>query len=286
MDSSGETCTLTNFKLESGIVLPKVDIRYRVYGELNEKKDNTMIICHALTGNASIESWWGEMLGENKPFDPKKYYIICANIIGSCYGSTGPTSINPKTGKKYRSDFPVISVRDNVIANHKILEEKGISKINCVIGGSLGGMQALEWLLLYGKNEIKKGIILSCGAYHTPWQIAWNECQRDSIMNDPNYTKGVPFNGLSLARKIAMITYRSYTGYHNKFELDNEERNVQTYLKYQGEKFNSRFDSDSYIALTRMMDTHNVGRNRGGYIVLYIIIIYFIVIESIRINRE
>lgn len=144
--------------------------------------------------------------------------------------------------------------------------------MKCIIGGSLGGMQTLEWLLEYG-NEIDKGIILSCGSYHTPWQIAWNECQRDAIMNDENYNNGnyndnkKPEKGFSLARKIAMITYRSYGGYYKKFSIDDNKRNVKTYLKHQGEKFNDRFDANSYIALTYMMDSHNIGKNRNGYIV-------------------
>lgn len=235
----------TPFTLENGTILPQVQLRYQTYGTLNEQtRDNVIVICHALTGNASLHSWWGDLLGPNKAFDTNKYFIVCCNILGSCYGSTGPQSINPNTGQPYGKDFPDISVQDTVrIQLEMLINELQISSIHTVIGGSFGGMQAMEFAVQAGSSYsvtttntahqnkyyfnpkdsmtplVRTVIPIACGASHTAWQIGISETQRQAIYADPNWsTNGLEATrGLAVARQIGMVSYRTPKGYRNKF---------------------------------------------------------------------
>ena len=293
MDDSGLTFTTKELQLDCGETLVDAQLRYRSWGTLNEKKDNAIVVCHALTGNAALDDWWGSFLGDGLPFDTSKYFIVCSNLLGSCYGTTGPTSINPATGEKYGPDFPLVTVRDAVRLQKLMLrEQEGVKSVKCVIGGSLGGMQTLEWLFddndpLHQEGDapyVRSAIPMACGLYHHTWQIATSELQRQALYADPNFLNGnyekQPATGLSLARQIAMVSYRSHQAYDDKFgrrrvnEAGDEVEevgesldapfSVEKYLTYQGEKFISRFDANSFLTLTRLMDTHNIGRDRGN----------------------
>jgi len=296
MDDSGLTFTAQQYELESGTTMQEVDLRYRTWGTLNEAKDNAIVVCHALTGNAALNDWWGSFLGEGLPFDTSKYFVVCANLLGSCYGTTGPMSINPKTGQNYGPDFPLVTVRDAVRLQKRMLREgEGVKSVKCVIGGSLGGMQSLEWLFSDnddGHHEgdvpyVRSAIPMACGLYHHTWQIATSETQRQALYADPDFNDGYykqdkpPVRGLSLARQIAMVSYRSHTSYDHKFgrrrvldgtEVEESDApldapfSVEKYLTYQGEKFVTRFDANSFKTLTHLMDTHDIGRGRGGVI--------------------
>jgi len=267
MDSSGETYTfLGDFPLESGGALRDAEVRYRTWGTMNAAKNNILVVCHALTGNASLDTWWGGLLGPGKAFDTNKYLVVCANVLGSCYGTTGPTSVNPLTGEKYGSDFPKVTIRDTVRLHMSMLREGlGVKGVHCAVGGSLGGMQVLEWLLCGAPDFVHSGFAIGCGAQHTAWQIAISETQRQAILSTPED----PARGLAVARMIAMVSYRTQMAYDRKFGRDKQDGKgdkwkVQSYLEYQGAKFLSRFDPESFVALTKLMDTHDVGRGRGG----------------------
>ncbi|KAF0153476.1 MAG: homoserine O-acetyltransferase [Ignavibacteria bacterium] len=271
------------FQFESGAVIPSVNIAFETYGKLNDEGTNAVLVCHALTGDAHASSynylqgragWWDGVIGKEKAFDPDKYFIVCSNFIGSCYGTSGPASINPSTNKKFNLTFPQMTVRDMVNLEHKLVSHLGIKKLLSVTGGSLGGMQSLEWALLY--PELVESIIpIACGAQHSAWAIGLNEIQRKSIIDDPqwnggNYTEQ-PVNGLSSARMLAMMTYRSNENFENRFarNLRNDSRKtpfyeVESYLHYQGHKLASRFDANTYIYITRAMDSHDVSRGRGS----------------------
>lgn len=286
------------FVLENGDEIQDVQLRYMTYGTLNEKKDNVLVVCHALTGNASLHSWWGDLLGPGLAFDTEKYFIVCSNILGSCYGSTGPASFKngTKRGEKYGISFPDVSVQDTVrLQLHMLRDDLKVNSIKCVIGGSFGGMQAVEYAAQAGKIDspfavddtqgraapfVRSVIPIACGAAHTAWQIAMSEVQRQAIYMDPKWNNGAPSmedpprNGLSVARQIGMISYRTPGGYQSKFGRNVREPEpaygskakweVKSYLEYQGYKFLSRFDPITYLKLTEQMDTHDVGRNRGG----------------------
>jgi len=271
MDASGEDFFMDDFKTELGFTFPSLRVKYKTWGTLNEKGDNAMIICHALTGNADVASWWGGMLGEGYPFDTSKYFIVCANLLGSCYGSTGPNDVNPLTGYTFRGNFPVCTVRDNVRAQHALYRHLGINEVACAIGGSLGGMQVLEHCIM-GREFIKSGIAMVTGGFQHAWNIGISEGQRQAIYADPNYNNGDwavhPDRGLAVARQTAMITYRTHNAYATKFgrERRNGYFEVENYLHAQGKKIKERgFDAGAYLALTRTMDTHDVARGRGDY---------------------
>jgi len=292
MTDDGATFAQKDFILESGSVLTQAELRYQTYGQLNEAKDNIIVVCHALTGNASLHSWWGGLLGENKAFDTSKYLIVCCNILGSCYGSTNPQSINPETNAPYGKDFPDISVKDTVkLQLNLVKEELGASSIKCVIGGSFGGMQTMEFAVQGGISGgefvsddgspfVRSVIPIACGASHTAWQIAISEVQRQAIYADPKWESD-PFKatkGLEVARQMGMISYRTAHGYNSKFGRDvrNDEGNksnnygsntlwqVKSYLEYQGIKFIDRFDPITYVKMTEQMDSHDVSRGRGS----------------------
>lgn len=279
LDASGEIAVVEDFVLESGYRLKKTETCYKTYGTLNESGNNVIVVNHALTGNADLEAWWGALLGPGKPMDTNKYFIFCANVLGGCYGSTGPGSIDPDTGKKYGLTFPKVTIRDMVQLQAEVLLQLGVKEVQCVIGGSMGGMQALEWAASVVKPKAKSFISLSASGRHSAWQIGISECQRQAIYADPLWNGGdyppesPPVTGVAVARMMAMVTYRTHPAYAGKFGrsvvTDSQSQrvfNVESYLRYQGKNFNTRkFDACSYVYLTQAMDSHDLERGRGEY---------------------
>lgn len=275
MNSEGDVFTFAGkFQLDSqDCYLLNPQVKYRTYGALNTEKTNGFVVCHALTGNAALDSWWGDMLGPNRLFDTTKYFIICMNVLGSCYGTTGPTSVNPETGLVYGSSFPQITIRDSVRLHLACVQQGlGVRQLVCVAGGSLGGMQSLEWACLAPKNYVLSVIAMCSGVRHTAWQIGISECQRQAIYADPRWLggkyleqhKAPPFAGLSVARQMAMVTYRSASAYAEKFgrKRDSEGYEVEAYLRYQGKRFTQRFDPLSFVRMTELMDTFDLFAGR------------------------
>lgn len=261
------------FVTESGFRFENPEVAYKTWGTLNESRDNVVLICHALTGHAAADEWFPGLFGEGRVADCSKNFIICINVPGSCYGSLGPWSVDPKTGEPYRSAFPEITIRDMVRFQQQVLDQLGIRGIELVIGGSLGGMQALEFSVM--DRRIRSAVLIAMGKAHTPWAIGISHAQRAAITSDIKWKQGNydredgPFNGIAAARMMAMITYRTPGDYNLKFgrKLQNEDGQfqVESYLNYQGEKLAKRFDALSYIILTRAMDTHDISRGRGRF---------------------
>ncbi len=255
------------FELECGRSLTELVIAYCTYGKLNEKKDNVIWICHALTANADVADWWSGLVGKNKIFDPERYFIVCANMIGSCYGTTGPTSVNPLTNQPYGKVFPLVTIRDMVRAHQLLKKHLDIEKIHLVIGGSMGGQQALEWCISQ-PDAFEHLCVLASNAHHSPWGIAFNEAQRMALMADPTFPDHPDggHNGLEAARAIAMLSYRSYYTYQNtQAEVDHsllDDFKASSYQRYQGLKLRKRFNAHAYYTLSKAMDSHNVGRKR------------------------
>jgi len=264
--------------LESGQKLGPITLAYETYGKLNSGKSNAILILHALSGDAHAAGfhqgqekpgWWDSMIGPGKAFDTNKYFVICSNIIGGCQGSTGPASINPKTAKPYALDFPFITISDMVNAQRCLIDYLGIDKLLCVVGGSMGGMQVLQWVASY-PERLRSCIPIATALKHSPQQIAFDEVGRQAIMADPDwrngdyYSQGQPEKGLAVARMIGHITYMSDqsmeekfsrklkdTGYSFKFNADFE---VEGYLRYRGDNFVKRFDANSYLYITKALD--------------------------------
>lgn len=258
-----------DFKLENGQSLHDIQITYHTAGELNEAKDNVIWVCHALTANSDVAEWWPNMVGDGLLFDTSKYFIICANFLGSCYGTTGPLSINPETDKPYYHDFPLITIRDMVKAHELLRKHLNISKIFMITGGSIGSFQALEYSIMF-PSVIENLVFIVSGAFASPWNIAINESQRLAIKADQTFkekTEKAGLSGLKAARSIALLSYRNAATY-NKTQHDPEEKlgdfRAISYQQYQGDKLVKRFDAFSYYSITRSFDTHNVGRNRDG----------------------
>lgn len=283
--NAGRRYDVANFALESGIVLPSVSLHYNTFGTINKDRDNVIVICHALTGNSRVDQWWERLIGPGMALDTSKYFVVCCNMLGSCYGSTGPTSIDPVTRRPFGMDFPSITIRDGVRLQLKLLRDHlNVRSIESVVGGSMGGMQAMEMAIISNEdlsqnleeksNFIRSALFICCNAKHSGWQIGISELQRQAIYSDPNWKNGrysseePPTIGLSLARKMAMLFYRSATSYETKFgrEINHTsgQYQIQSYLQHQGKKFLSRFDALTYVKLTELLDTHDVGRNRGG----------------------
>ena len=294
------------FELESGNHLSSVQVAYQTYGTLNSDGTNAILMCHALTGNAhaagvldeeefdinsnpdllnkysSINKgkpgWWDNLIGDDKLFDTKKYFVISSNILGSCYGTTGPVSIKNIFNRNFGMDFPAVTVRDMVRLQKELIDHLNVKKLVTVVGGSLGGMQVLEWAIMY--PEFLNSIIpIATSAQHSPWAISLNETSRHAIKNDPKWMSGnyksQPYNGLALARKIAMISYRSMESFEQKFSRERKDESsskldsenifqIESYLNHHGDKINQRFDANTYIYLSHAMDLHDVALNRGS----------------------
>jgi len=256
------------FQLERGGTLPSVTLRYAVYGDLKRHADRVVLVCHALSGSARVADWWGEMFGQGLPFDIDRCCIVGVNIIGSCYGSTGPTSINPETGQAYGPDFPVVTVGDSVRAQALLLSHLGVERLHAAVGGSIGGMQALEWALRY--PERIGNVVLIGTAPLNAMGLALNHLQRQAIWNDPQYNGGrydhQPAQGLGLARALAMCSYKSSElfdeRYGRKPNRNGEDPftsmaarfDVGGYLDHQEEIFVKRFDANTFVTITRLMD--------------------------------
>ena len=258
------------FELESGETLSSFQLKFTTVGNLNEERTNAVWVCHALTGSADFTDWWGGLFSADGPFDPAKHFIICANILGGCYGSTGPLTNLPNSTRPYFHDFPVLTNRDVVRAFDLLRQELKIRKIHTLIGGSLGGQQVLEWSIL--QPQIFEHIIpIACNAFHSPWGIAFNEAQRMAIEADSTWKEEdarAGLEGLKAARAIGMISYRHYNTYGEtqaeKTSAKTDEFRAATYQRYQGEKLAKRFNAFTYWLLTKMMDSHHLGRKRAG----------------------
>lgn len=258
------------FTLESGKKLRNLDIAYTAHGTLNAKKDNVIWVCHALTANSDVFEWWKGLFGENNFFNPKEHFIICANIIGSPYGSTNPLSENPATGLPYYLSFPQFTVRDLAKAHQVLADHLKIEHVSLLIGGSLGGQQAMEWAII-DAERIKKLTLIATNAQHSPWGIAFNESQRMAITTDRTFYANTPeggMKGLKTARSIALLSYRTCETYSSTQLEANPDKiddfKASSYQNYQGKKLVSRFNAYSYWYLTKAMDSHNVGRNRSS----------------------
>jgi len=257
------------YQLERGGALPSVTLRYAVYGNLKRHADRVVLVCHALSGSARVADWWGEMFGPGLPFDTERCCIVGVNIIGSCYGSTGPTSMNPATGKPYGPDFPLVTVGDSVRAQAQLLDHLGVKKLHAAVGGSIGGMQAIEWALRY--PERVRQVELVGTAPLNAMGLALNHLQRQAIWNDPQFNDGwyteQPARGLGLARALAMCSYKSADlfdeRYGRKPNRNGEDPftsvkarfDVGGYLDHQEEIFVKRFDANTFVTITKLMDT-------------------------------
>ncbi|HAJ37671.1 MAG TPA: homoserine O-acetyltransferase [Chloroflexi bacterium] len=279
------------FPLESGETLQPVTLAYETYGALNADRSNAILICHALSGGAHAAGeldgdptrlgWWEETIGPGKAFDTDRFFVICSNVIGSCYGSTGPASINPATGKPYGLNFPVVTIGDMVRAQVKLIDHLGIERLLCVAGGSMGGMQVLEWAA-HHPQRLRAAIPIATTAHHSPMLIAFSEVGRQAIYADPAWNHGAyydtaqkPDAGLAVARMVGHITYLSEESMHLKFgrRLQGHEKygyefetefEVESYLKYNGHKFTQRFDANSYLYVTKAMDYFDLTQPTGS----------------------
>jgi homoserine O-acetyltransferase len=259
-----------SFKTETGAEFPEIEIAYNTWGKLNSKGDNVIWICHALTANSDVESWWPGMVGSGLLFDPDKYFIVCANVLGGCYGTTGPATVNKLTGKPWLRDFPFITIRDLVNVHEILRKHLGIQKIHTIIGASIGGYQALEYSIMF-PDLIERLVVLASGAKQTPWALAFSESMRLAMEADHTFVDGEPDGGkkgLKAARSIALISYRTMSAYNQTQQEDDDEKltsfKASSYQAYQGDKLVKRFNPYSYWCLTNLSDTHNLGRGRGG----------------------
>ena len=276
--------------LDCGIQLDKFDIAFETYGKLDQNKTNAILVFHALSGDQFVtginkvtgkDGWWNLVVGENKPIDTNKYFVICANVIGGCMGSTGPKEICKETGKPYGLSFPVITIKDMVKAQAYLLDHLGIKKTLSVLGGSMGGMQTLQFCSIFPDRTFT-AVPIACAASHSAQNIAFNELARQAIMADPEWDSGnyissgkVPRKGLAIARMAGHISYLSEQGLQNKFGRKLQEDQglqfsfdadfqVESYLKYQGYSFVDRFDANSYLYITRAMDYFDLYKENNG----------------------
>jgi homoserine O-acetyltransferase len=277
-------------RLDCGIDLAPFQIAYKTYGTLNADKSNAILICHALTGDQHVANthpvtgkpgWWQTLVGPGKPLDPDRYFIICSNVLGGCMGSTGPASTNPATGHPWGLDFPVITIPDMVRAQAMLIDRLGIQKLFCVVGGSMGGMQTLQWTVAY-PERVFSALAVACATRHSAQNIAFHELGRQAVMADPDWLHGRyfdegahPHRGLAVARMAAHITYLSDAALHRKFGRRMQDRElptfsfdadfqVESYLRYQGSSFVERFDANSYLYLTRAMDYFDIAADHDG----------------------
>jgi homoserine O-acetyltransferase len=260
------------FTLESGVTIHGYHLAYTTLGTLNHKKDNAVWIFHALTANSDASEWWPGLVGEGKLFDPSLYFIVCVNMPGSCYGSSGPLEIDPGTNQPYYHTFPLFTTRDMVRSYMPLKNFLGIERIQIGIGGSMGGQQLLEWAI--EEPDLFRYIFpIATNAQHSPWAIAFNASQRFCIETDPTWKTNEPeagLEGMKAARSVALLSYRTYDTYKlGQAEVTNEKIshfNSESYQRYQGEKLAKRFNAFSYYSLSKSMDSHNVGRGRGSVI--------------------
>lgn len=260
-----------DFQLELGGVLPCMEIAYHTFGRLSESRDNVVWVCHALTADSNVADWWPHTVEQGGFLDPEKYFIVCANILGSHYGSTGPLSKDPATGEPYYGDFPKLTVGDWVEAHRLLASHLGIGKIHALVGSSVGGFQALEWLARE-PDRFSKNILIATAPEATPWAIAIDETQRMAIKSDSTYGErrsDAGAKGLAAARALGLLTYRGGEGY-NRTQRDEasecipDEHRACTYQRYQGAKLVKRYNAYSYVSILDAFDTHNIGRGRGG----------------------
>jgi homoserine O-acetyltransferase len=279
-------------KLDAGVSLSPFQIAYKTYGMLNADRTNAVLICHALTGDQHVASmhpvtgkpgWWETMVGPGKPIDTERYFVICPNVVGACMGTTGPASINPRTGKPWGLDFPVITIRDMVRAQAMLLDALGIESLFSVAGGSMGGMQVLQWAASFPRR-VFSALPIACSTRHSAQNIAFHEVGRQAVMADPEWRGGRyliestnPRRGLAVARMGAHITYLSDPALHRKFGRKFQDRDnptfsfdadfeVESYLRHQGSSFVERFDANSYLYLTRAMDYFDLAADYGGVV--------------------
>ncbi len=257
------------FELESGVVLPELEIGYHTYGTINEARDNVVWACHALTANSEVLDWWPGLFGADCAVDPEKHFIVCANILGSCYGTTGARSVDPRTGEAYGLDFPLVTIRDLVKAHDQLRQHLGIERINLCIGGSCGGHQVLEYAL-FQPELIDRIAMLVTSARESAWSIAIHEAQRMTLEADPTFTENIDkaaAAGLRAARGNALLNYRTSEAYVNR-QTDEDERleafSAGSYIRYQGKKLERRFYAHCYFHLLKTLDTHHLARNRGS----------------------
>lgn len=260
------------FALEAGGMLDQLTIAYHTYGKMNEDRSNVVWVCHALTANSDVRDWWPHTVEEHGFLNPDKWFVVCANIIGSPYGTTSPLSVNPATGAPYYDDFPLVSIRDIVRAHRLLADHLGIGGIYALVGSSVGGFQALEWVA-QEPERFKKLVLLATDAYASPWTIAIDETQRMAIRSDSTYgdkNTDAGRAGLAAARAIGLLTYRGGSGYnisqreHPGFNVFSDEHRPCSYQRYQGEKLCRRFNAYCYMSILDSFDTHDIGRDRGG----------------------
>ena len=276
--------------LDSGSVLRELQVAYQTYGELNAEKSNVVLICHALTGDQHVANvhpvtgkpgWWERMVGPGKPIDTRRYFVICQNVLGGCMGTTGPASTNPATGHPYGLDLPVLTIADMVRAQAMLLDRLGIDKVLCVLGGSMGGMQVLQWAVDY-PDRVVSAIPIAAGARHSSQNIAFHEVGRQAVMADPDWRGGKyleaetsPRKGLAVARMAGHITYMSDQALHRKFGRNLQDRDkrtftfdadfqIESYIRHQGSTFVDRFDANSYLYVTRAMDYFDIAADHEG----------------------
>ncbi|PSQ78129.1 MAG: homoserine O-acetyltransferase [Bacteroidetes bacterium QH_7_62_13] len=275
-----QTVRISTFTLESGTTLREVPVAYQTWGTLNAAGDNAVLVCHALTGRPDVTDWWDGLLGPNRALNPTEDFVVCLNVPGSPYGSVSPVTRNPATDNPYGADFPAFSIRDTVALHRRVLDKLGVQQVACAIGGSMGGMQVLEWAFettAGGAPFVRALVPVAVGGRHTAWQIGWGETQRQAIYADPKWRDGryppddPPTQGLATARMMAMVSYRSHASFDGRFgrdvmpEKEGMPYAVESYLRHHGEKLVGRFDPNCYVHLTQQMDTHDVARDRGDY---------------------
>ena len=276
-------------RLDGGVLLSPVEIAYETYGTLAADGGNAILICHALTGDQHVASnhpitgkpgWWTRMVGPGKPIDPARHFVICANVLGSCMGSSGPATVNPATGAPWGMSFPVITIRDMVRAQAMLLDHLGVQRLKAVVGGSMGGMQALSWPATF-PDRVEAAVVIASTARHSAQNIAFHEVGRQAVMADPRWNGGAyyegepPASGLAVARMAAHITYLSEAGLTEKFGRKLQAREaktfgfdadfqVESYLRHQGLSFVDRFDANAYLYITRAMDYFDLAEEHGG----------------------
>lgn len=258
--------------LESGAVLAEVEIAYDTFGELSPERDNVIWVCHALTANSDVADWWPHTVEQGRFLDPSRYFVVCANFLGSHYGTTSPLSINPSTGEKWYYDFPRFTVRDMVKCHQLLAKHLGIERVKLLIGSSIGGFQCMEWAIME-PDFAERVALIATTTYTEPWAAAFNESQRMAIRLDKTWGErrdDAGIDGMAVARSIALISYRGGAAYNatqqetQRWEEASFERRAHSYQQYQGEKLRRRFNAMSYYRLSEAVDSHNIARGRGS----------------------